>query len=146
MKYFSLQELIRSNTAERLGIDNTPDAVVVEHLEMLVERLLDPLREAFGRPIIVTSGYRCPELNKAVGGSPTSAHLQGYAADLVPKDGDVQRFLELTRWWLLREEIPYDQLIVETSSEGAKWVHLGLYSPQHTQRCENKTLFKNEDD
>lgn len=146
MKYFSLQELIRSNTAERLGIDNTPDAVVVEHLETLVERLLDPLREAFGRPIIVTSGYRCPELNKAVGGSPTSAHLQGYAADLVPKDGDVQRFLELTRWWLLRAEIPYDQLIVETSSEGAKWVHLGLYSPQHTQRYENKTLFKNEDD
>ena len=127
MKYFTLQELKRSETAERLGIDNTPDAEVVGHLETLVERLLDPLREAFGRPIIVTSGYRCPELNKAVGGSPTSAHLQGYAADLVPKDGNVQRFLEFTYWWLLREGKPYDQLIAETNSKGAKWVHLGLY-------------------
>lgn len=145
MKYFTLQELTRSDTAERLGIDNTPDAAVVAHLEELTERLLDPLREAFGRPIIVTSGYRCPELNKAVGGSPTSAHLQGYAADLVPKDGNVQRFLEFTYWWLLREGKPYDQLIAETSSKAAKWVHLGLYSPRHTQRYENKTLFKNED-
>ena len=146
MKYFTLQELKRSETAERLGIDNTPDASVVGHLETLVEQLLDPLREAFGRPIIVTSGYRCPELNKAVGGSPTSAHLQGYAADLVPKDGNVQLFLEFTYWWLLREGKPYDQIIAETNSKGAKWVHLGLHSPRHTQRHENKTLFKNEDD
>ena len=145
MKYFTLQELTRSETAERLGINNTPDAAVVGHLEELTERLLDPLREAFGRPIIVTSGYRCPELNKAVGGSPTSAHLQGYAADLVPKNGNVQLFLEFTYWWLLREGKPYDQLIAETSSKGARWVHLGLYSPRHTQRYENKTLFKNED-
>lgn len=146
MKYFTLQELTRSDTAESLGINNTPDAAVVGHLEELTERLLDPIREAFGRPIIVTSGYRCPELNKAVGGSPTSAHLQGYAADLVPKDGNVQRFLEFTYWWLLREGKPYDQLIAETNSKGARWVHIGLYSPQHTQRYENKTLFKNEDD
>lgn len=146
MKYFTLQELTRSDTADRLGIDNTPDAAVVEHLETLVAQLLDPLREAFGRPIIVTSGYRCLELNTAVGGSPTSAHLQGYAADLVPKDGDVQRFLEFTYFWLLRTGTPYDQLIAETSSKGAKWMHIGLYSPRHTQRYENKTLFKNEDD
>lgn len=146
MKYFTLQELTRSETAESLGINNTPDAAVVVHLKELTERLLDPLREAFGHPIIVTSGYRCPELNKAVGGSPTSAHLQGYAADLVPKDGNVQHFLEFTCWWLLREGKPYDQLIAETNSKGAKWVHLGLYSPRHTQRYENKTLFKNEDD
>lgn len=146
MKYFTLQELMRSDMAERLGIDNTPDAAVVGHLETLVERLLDPLREAFGRPIIVTSGYRCPELNTAVDGSPTSAHLRGYAADLVPKDGDLQRFLEFTYFWLLRTGTPYDQLIAETSSKGAKWVHLGLYSPRNTQRYENKTLFKNEDD
>lgn len=146
MKYFSIQELTRSDTADRLGIDNTPDAVVVGRLETLVEQLLDPLREAFGHPIIVTSGYRCPELNTAVGGSPTSAHLQGFAADLVPKYGDVQRFLEFTYWWLLIEGKPYDQLIAETSSKGAKWVHIGLYSPRHTQRYENKIIFKNEDD
>ena len=146
MKYFTLQELIRSDTAELLGIDNTPDAAVVDHLEELTEKLIDPLREAFGRPIIVTSGYRCPTLNRAVGGSSTSAHLQGYAADLVPKDGNVQRFLEFTYWWLLREGQPSDQLIAASSAKGWWWVHLGLYSPRHTQRYENKTLFKNEDD
>ena len=124
MKYFTLQELTRSDTAKRLSIDNTPDAAVMSHLETLVERLLDPLREAFGRPIIVTSGYRCPELNKAVGGSPTSPHLQGYAADLVPKAGNVQRSLEFTYWWLLREGKPHDQRKEDSRAKRAKEVHL----------------------
>ena len=74
MKYFSIKELTRSTTARRLGIDNTPPASAVIALHQLVDHVLDPLREAWGGPIRVNSGYRCPQLNKAVSGArqPTS--------------------------------------------------------------------------
>ena len=80
--YFTLAELLKSNTAKQNGIDNTPTFEVVRHLEELTEKILDPLRAAWGKPIRVKSGYRCPRLNAAVGGSKTSVHMIGYAADL----------------------------------------------------------------
>ena len=67
-KYFSIEELCKSDTATEKGIDNTPSSEVVEKLNMLIDNVLDPLREAYGKPIYVNSGYRCPALNKAVGG------------------------------------------------------------------------------
>ncbi len=88
MKYFTLLELTRSHTASLRAMDNNPPNDVVYNLEWLCSQALDPLREAIGSPIIVSSGYRCPELNNAVGGSPTSYHLLGLAADIYPLDAE----------------------------------------------------------
>ena len=82
MKYFTLHELTRSATAELRGINNTPSQEAVDNLHLLVEHILDPLREAWGKPIKVNSGFRCPRLNKEVGGSPSSQHMKGEAADI----------------------------------------------------------------
>ena len=82
MRHFTIKELCRSATAQRLGIDNTPPASAVTALHALVNHVLDPLRDAWGGPIHVNSGYRCPELNKIVGGTPTSQHQRGEAADI----------------------------------------------------------------
>lgn len=81
-KNFTVEELIKSETAERRGIDNTEDSKVRSNLIKLCGYILQPLREAYGHPIIISSGYRCQELNKAVGGAPNSDHLFGCAADI----------------------------------------------------------------
>ena len=83
-QYFTLLEFTRSHTASLRAMDNTPPRDVELNLEWLCSQALDPLREALGCPVIVTSGYRCPDLNTAVGGSPTSYHLLGLAADIYP--------------------------------------------------------------
>ena len=83
MKYFSIEELVKSATAERLAIDNTPPRAARKMLTILVEQLLDPIRRRYGAPIVVTSGYRCPALNTAVGGVANSHHIVGCAADIV---------------------------------------------------------------
>lgn len=137
-KNFTLKELTFSATAERDGIDNTPSPEVVGHINELCDNLLQPLRDAWGKPIRVTSGYRCPELNKKVGGSMTSAHLCGYAADL--QSGD---FLEFTRFvvaWL--QDKAYDQCIIERNGT-AEWLHLGYKDGQGRQRHQTKTINKN---
>lgn len=87
-KYFTLLEFTRSHTASLRAMDNNPPNDVVHNLEWLCAQALDPLREAIGSPVVVTSGYRCPDLNTAVGGSPTSYHLLGLAADIYPLDFD----------------------------------------------------------
>ena len=81
--YFNLSELSASASAERLAIDNTPPRAAQRMLTILVEQLLDPIRRRYGAPIIVTSGYRCPALNTAVGGVANSHHIVGCAADIV---------------------------------------------------------------
>ena len=83
MQHFTIQELSASATAERLAIDNTPPRAAQRMLTILVEQLLDPIRCRYGAPIIVTSGYRCPALNTAVGGVANSHHIVGCAADIV---------------------------------------------------------------
>ena len=82
MKHFTFQELTKSATAKRKGIDNSPSMQVRANLAALVENVLDPLREAYGKPIVVTSGYRCEKLNRAVGGAASSQHVKGQAADI----------------------------------------------------------------
>ena len=81
-KYFKLEELLRSDKALAAQIENLPSWEDVENLEDLAVSVLDPIREAWGQPLIVTSGYRSPELNVAVGGVPTSAHMIGCAVDI----------------------------------------------------------------
>ena len=82
MKYFSLSELTHSDTAVSVRIDNTPTAAAVPLMVELIDRVLDPIREHWGLPIRVTSGYRCPELNEEVGGVEDSWHMDGCAADI----------------------------------------------------------------
>lgn len=113
--YFTIKELINSSVAKRYGIDNTPDEKTLSNLELLIKQL-DSIRSSFGSPIIVTSGYRCPELNKLVGGSKTSAHVKGLAADLICNDN--KKLFEL-----IRDNFDYDQLINE---KNYSWIHYGL--------------------
>ena len=118
MKYFTIAELCRSATARRSGIDNTPPASAVKALTVLVDEVLDPLREAWGGPIRVNSGYRCPELNEAVGGTPTSQHQRGEAADItVGSRSANRRLLALIK----RLDLPVDQCIDE---KGCRWIHV----------------------
>jgi len=127
MKYFTIRELTRSATASRLGIDNAPTASVERNLTALVDNILDPLREAWGRPITVTSGYRCPALNKAVGGSRTSQHLRGMAADITTGNKvDNRKLFQLA----VDLKLPYCQLIDE---KGYAWVHVS-YDPRNVKR------------
>lgn len=119
-KYFTMGEMMRSDTAQKRGIDNkctTEDAV---RLKALIENVLDPLREAYGKPIIVTSGYRCQALNKAVGGSPTSDHMRGCAADI---HGTPNTKAENKRLFYMIQSLglDFDQLIDE---KGFSWVHV----------------------
>ena len=83
MKYFTISEMLRSDTARKHGIWNGATKEHEENLKALIEDVLDPLRELYGRPIHVTSGYRCPKLNNLVGGAPNSQHMRGEAADIV---------------------------------------------------------------
>ena len=118
MRYFTIQELIRSATARRLGINNTPPPSAIEALNRLVDNVLDPLREAWGGPIRVNSGFRCPALNKAVGGTPTSQHQYGEAADItVGSRSGNRRLLALIK----RLDLPVDQCIDE---KGCRWIHV----------------------
>lgn len=124
MRYFTFNELTASATAARRGIDNTPTAAAKANLTALVSNVLDPLREQFGAPIIVTSGYRCAKLNKAVGGAARSQHLTGQAADIKPasnKAADMRRLFELVQ----KSGLPFDQLIWEYGTKTAPaWVHV----------------------
>ena len=120
MKYFTFAELTASATAKRKGIDNTPDSRVTAKLTALVANILDPLREAYGKPIVVTSGYRCPKLNKTVGGAAKSQHITGEAADiraLSDKPSDNKKLFDL----IIKLNLPFDQLIDEY---GYNWVHV----------------------
>lgn len=138
-KYFALKELCSSDVATKKRIDNFPSWVVVEHLKELTEKILEPLRVAWGSGIKVNSGYRCDALNRAVGGVSTSAHKQGYAADLVPANGKIDEFGKFVKEWLVKNRIKFDQCLWETQGR-TKWVHIGLYSSTGSQRCETKNL------
>ncbi len=121
MKHFTLKELTRSSTAERLGIRNKPAVCEVAALERLVRYVLDPLRERYGRPVVVTSGYRSPALNRAVGGAATSQHLRGEAADITAGSRTENRRL----YEIIRDHLPFDQLIWEQGDDtGPQWVHV----------------------
>lgn len=119
MKWFTIEELCRSATAQELGIKNEPTTEIKNNLENLVVNVLDPAREAMNVPIIVNSGYRCHELNKAVGGASNSQHLKGEAADITvgSKEGN-KRLFEY-----IRDNLPYDQLIDEYNYS---WIHVSL--------------------
>lgn len=130
--YFTIEELCKSDTAEKLNIDNTPSEEVIERLNEIID-FMNPIREAWGSAIIVTSGYRCPELNKAVGGSETSVHQIGYGIDMQPKNGKIEEFIEFLINYVKDNNLKWDQILFERS-KSAIWIHLGLYNNYMKQR------------
>ena len=127
MKHFTIDELCRSDTARSRGIDNTPTEDVKRNLEALVGNVLDPLREWYGKPIYVNSGYRCPALNKAVGGVANSQHLTGQAADIDVNDRAENRKLMKH----IEDNLDFDQLIWEN---GGAWVHVSYRADGRNRR------------
>ena len=125
---FSLKELIKSQSATRLGIDNTPDDETIDNLKTLCEKVLQPVRDHFGKSVTISSGYRSPELNSspAVGGSKTSDHCKGMAADI--EIAGVAN-ADLAQW--IMDNLEYSQLILEFYTQGipdSGWVHIS-YNP-----------------
>lgn len=120
-KNFTLRELIRSNTAERMGIDNVPkDEKVIENLRNLCFEVLQPLRDYVGAPVHINSGYRSPELNRAVGGVKNSQHCRGEACDIriaSPKQGR-----EWAAW--IEDNCRFDQMLLERNKNGGVWLHV----------------------
>lgn len=117
---FSLIELTSSETATRRGIDNTPGPAEIHNLRYLLNEVMQPLRSWYGKPINITSGYRSPKLNKAIGGSTTSDHTQGRAIDFtVPKE-DYKKVFEY-----IKTKLVFDQLIWEFGNDNApNWIHV----------------------
>ena len=128
MKYFSISELCKSSTAIKMKIDNTPSEEIKRNLTILIEECLDPIREKFGKPITVTSGYRCEKLNKEVGGVPNSDHKFGYAADLVGDTNTKTREI----FEIAKKLNVYTQLLYEKNKRGSIWVHIS-YNPKSTK-------------
>ncbi len=132
MKYFSISELTASATALREGIDNRPNKCAYHLLHVLVDQLLDPIREAWGEPIVVSSGYRCKELNELVGGVKNSHHMLGCAADLIAGNrADHRKLFRLIQQMQQEGKIRFTQLIAENDY---RWIHIS-YLPSDL-RCQ----------
>lgn len=130
--HFSLAELTFSQTAARENIENRPNAGQIENLRLLCMNILEPIRVDIGKPVMVSSGFRSPRLNKAVGGAPTSQHLFGQAADIVCFAVPVKTLFKR----IIRLGLPYDQLIYEGTKSTA-WVHVSF----DTARTRRSILF-----
>ncbi len=138
---FSLQELLKSQTALRKGIDNKPtDPSVITNLQVLCEKVLQPIRDHFARPVVINSGYRCPKLNKAIGSSSKSQHTKGEAADIeIPglSNKELAEYIE--------DNLPFDQLILEFYNgvdPNSGWVHVS-YVGDSDNRKQTLTINKN---
>ena len=132
MKYFTIQELTASATALREGIDNRPSKCAYHLLHGLVDQLLDPIREAWGEPIVVSSGYRCKELNTLIGGVKNSHHILGCAADIIAGNrADHRRLFRLIVKMQQEGRIKFTQLILEGDG---RWIHIS-YVPSDL-RCQ----------
>ena len=139
-KNFSLNELTKSQTAERKGIDNTPSPEHQRNLKSLCEMILQPIRDHFGRVVSVSSGYRSPELCTAIGSKISSQHAKGEAADFEIYGLSNQ---ELANW--IRETLSYDQLILEywtPENPNNGWIHCS-YSLERNRK-EYLRAYKNE--
>ena len=132
VSHFCIEEMISSATAQREGIDNRPPKCAYHLLHVLVDQLLDPIREAWGEPIVVSSGYRCKELNTLVGGAKNSHHMLGCAADLIAGNkADHRRLFNLILQMQQLGKIRFTQLILEADG---RWIHIS-YVPSDL-RCQ----------
>lgn len=127
-KNFSMEELVASNTARMKGIDNTPDKEIEARLVQLAQQVLQPLRDSYGKPIKISSGYRCQALNKAIGGVSTSQHLKGEAVDINNGQIENKKLFLLASKMIKEGVIEVGQLIDE---KGYKWLHISLPDNKH---------------
>jgi hypothetical protein len=137
---FSLKELTTSDTAIRRGLDNTPNEAVTANLKTLAEKILQPVREHYGKSVKVNSGYRSPEVNAAVGGSRTSDHCKGQAADIEitgVANGDLAKYIA--------ENYKFTQVILEFYTQGipdSGWVHVSYDA--NDLKCQTLTAVKKD--
>jgi len=133
-KHISYKEGVYSNTAIRRGIDNTPTDDNIKSMEKLAEEVFEPLRTYVGGPIKINSFYRCPELNKAIGGSSTSQHCKGQAVDIDDTFGHMTN-AEMYHW--IKDNLDFDQMIWEFGDDdNPAWVHVSYVSPEKNRnRC-----------
>lgn len=127
-KNFTLEELTHSTTAKRKGINNTPTKEEIDNLKKLCETILQPIRDKYKKPIRITSGYRSAKLNKVVGGSSTSQHTRGEAADIDMGINENRILYELIKIMVKNKEIEVGQCIDEHSFD---WIHISLPNTKH---------------
>lgn len=131
-EHFTIAELCASDTAKARRINNAPDEEVVNNLFALMYNVLEPARRVFGKAMIITSGFRCNILNTLVGGSKTSQHTKGQAADIVTKDQN-----DLRQLFAILADTNFDQLLFESNSKGAQWIHISYVSPEKNRHYLN---------
>ena len=132
--HISYKEGVRSNTATRRGIDNTPNDEQLDCMEKIAEEVFEPLRAYVGGPIKINSFFRCPELNKAIGGSSKSQHCKGQAVDI---DDTFGRCTNAEMYHFIKENLDFDQMIWEFGDDAnPDWVHVSYVSPEDNRnRC-----------
>ena len=146
-KHISYKEGVYSNTATRIGINNTPDDEQLKNMELVAEEVFEPLREYVDGPIKINSFFRCPELNTAIGGSNKSQHCKGQAMDIDDTYGKMTN-AEMYHW--IKEHLDFDQMIWEFGDDdNPNWVHISYVSKdKNRNRClkaykeEDKTKYK----
>ena len=146
-KHISYNEAIRSNTALRRGIENIPNDDQLHFMEIIAEKIFEPLRVYVGGPIKITSFFRCPELNTAIGGSKTSQHCKGQAMDI---DDTFGYKTNAEMYYFIKEHLNFDQMIWEFGDdENPAWVHVSYVSDEKNRnRClkaykeDGKTKYK----
>ena len=129
-EHFRLEEFERSETAKRQGIDNTVPKALLPNIQALCENVLEPLRQQFDEPVYISSGYRCPRLNKAVKGAASSQHMKGEAADIYSRQG-AKRLREWYLWMV--DNLVFDQLIWEVQAN-SKWIHVSYVSKKKNRQ------------
>jgi len=125
MLNFSISELIKSDTATKYGINNMPNLQQLDNMLKLIVLCLQPIRDKLNKPMMVTSGFRCEQLNKLVGGAKTSQHLEGKAVDFIVPNASISSVIDFIK----KSGIEYDQLI----NEYDKWVHIS-YNKGHNRK------------
>tara|TARA_R100000152_G_scaffold20165_1_gene13239 strand:- start:660 stop:1115 length:456 start_codon:yes stop_codon:yes gene_type:complete len=133
-EHISYREATRSNTATRRGIDNTPNNEQLDCMEKVADEIFEPLRAYAGGPIKINSFFRCPELNKAIGGSSKSQHCKGQAIDI---DDTFGHLTNAEMYHFIKEHLDFDQMIWEFGDDdNPDWVHVSYVSPENNRgRC-----------
>lgn len=135
--HFRLSEFSRSQTADSHGIDNSVPEELIPSLRNLCEQVLEPLREHFNKPVVISSGYRCPNLNRLVGGVPNSQHQKGEAADI-----HIPSSTEGHDWFLwIEDNTCFDQLIWERKGN-TRWIHVSCKGDLRKNRQQTKAISK----
>lgn len=131
---FTLKELCRTSHRE---FNNIPSVIIAGRLEILAVNYLEPIRDVFG-PIRINSGYRSPLVNKAIGGSDVSAHMDGCAADFEPMDSN-KKLQPIVDWIIEESGMPFDQVILESSGT-SDWIHIGMTQPNRVNGPRKEAL------